>query len=92
VSVEYWADASRTRSIPLEGPDEIIIFPNSYAADLAKAEKESSSGSHDQKQLRRVHPKKRNKVGARPPVKESHDSSLTGDSMDGNPLYGTTLE
>jgi hypothetical protein len=92
VSVEDFGDPSRVRSIPLEGPNEIIILPNSYVTDLAKAEKDSPSSSPDQKQLHRPHPKKRNKAEVRHPVGESHDSGLTGDALDGNPLYGTTLE
>jgi hypothetical protein len=92
VSVEYFADSSRVRSIPLEGPNEIVILPNSYVADLAKAEKDTPSSLPDQKQLHKPHPKKRTKVEVRSSTRESHDSGLTGDSLDGNPLYGTTLE
>jgi hypothetical protein len=58
----------------------------------AKAEKESPSRSLDQKQLPRASPKKPNKAEIRTPAAEAHDSSLTGDPLDGNPLHGTTLE
>ena len=92
MSAENGADAARTQSISFEQLDEIIIVPDSYPADLGKAEKESSPCLPDRKHLGKVHPKKRNKVEARSSVKENHHSGLTDDSLDGNPLYGTTLE
>ena len=92
MSAENGADAARTQSISFEQLDEIIIVPDSYPADLGKAEKESSQYLADRKHLGKVHPKKRNKVEARSSGKESHHTGLTDDSMDGNPLYGTTLE
>lgn len=92
MSVEYVADPSRTRSILPNAPDEIIIFPDFYVGDPAKAEKDVLSRSPDKKQLPRLHPKKRIKVEVPRSVKESHDSGLTGDSLDGNPLNGTTLD
>ena len=92
MSMENGADASPTQSIPFEQMDEIIIVPDSYPADLGKAEKQSSPCLPDRKHLGKVHPKKRNKVEARSSGKESHHTGLTDDSMDGNPLYGTTLE
>lgn len=92
MSVEFEADASRTRSIPVEGMDEIIIVSDYNLADLGKAEKESSSSLPDRKHLGKLHPKKRNKVEVRSSIRDSHNSGLTDDSMVGNPLYGTTLE
>ena len=92
MSVEYLADASRTQIIASEVLSEIITAPDSDLPYLRKSEKESSSRVPDRKQLRRVHPKKRDKVGVRSSIKENHGSGLPDDSLDGNPLYGTTLE
>ena len=88
MSVEYRVDASRTQPIA----SEVLIAPDSDLPYLRKTEKESSSCVPDRKQLRRVHPKKRDKVGVRSSIKENHGSGLPHDSLDGNPLYGTTLE
>ena len=92
MSVEYRADASRTQPIASEVLNEIIIAPDSDLPYLRKTEKESSSCVPDRKQLRRVHPKKRDKIGVRSSTKENHGSGLPDDSLDGNPLVGTTLE
>jgi len=69
-----------------------LSLSDSYLPDLAKTEKESSSCSSDRRHLGKVHPEKRHKAEVRPSAKENHNSGLADDSLDGNPLYGTTLE
>ena len=88
MSVEYRVDASRTQPIA----SEVLIAPDSDLPYLRKTEKESSSCSSDRRHLGKVRPEKRNKAEVRPSAKENHNSGLADDSLDGNPLYGTTLE
>jgi len=88
VSVEYRADASRTQTIA----SEVLIAPDSDLPYLRKTEKQFYSCSSDRRHLGRVHPKKRNKAQVGPSAKENQNSGLADDSLDGNPLYGTTLE
>jgi hypothetical protein len=91
MSVGYGTSAPRIRSVPTEALDEVIILPDLYLADLGKAEKESTSSRPERKHLPSIH-RKRPKADVPSSVKETSDSGLTGDSLDGNPLYGTTLE